>query len=310
MSYSELFRSSRNWIFEDLSRFSLDKGSNSARIVELLKPLGELTLAASLLSRLSHRSEDQTWRMALDFSWEQLQEGNLLFDVLKERPDLLVMLSLYATLHHEGYRNKRLEDQIAQLVGTPGFYQTDMLAWRRLDLLVGIQEFGFRSDIDSEISETFERTWLSKCHSPWTLTDAAAYGLTHTAFYMTGYGFGVSRLPNRVESYLLDNCLPWTRMYLDEGNFDLAAEMIMTRCCVQSPLKDAEHLLPNDFLNARLDDGALPCPAYGALTLIFGESDPERRYFLQHYHTVLVTCMAAAMAINRAANGAAAGNAA
>lgn len=302
VSYSELFLSSRDWIFHDLSRFRLDRGSNDARVVELLKPLGELTLAASLLSRLPHLSTDRTWNTVLDFSWEQIREGNLLVDVLKERPDLLVMLSLYATFHREGYKNTRLEDQILQLVKNPGYYQTDMLAWRRLDLLVGLRDLNMKNSVESEIMEIFDRTWLSKCHPPWTITDPAAYGLTHTAFYMTNYGVGTSLLPSRVSNYLLENCLPWTRMYLNEGNFDLAAEMIMTRCCIQSPLQNDEKSIAIDFLTARMDDGAFPCPPYGALSLLFGENDPSRRHFLLHYHTVLVTCMAAAMAINREAN--------
>lgn len=299
MSYSELFSSSRDWIFHDLSRFRLDKGSSPARVVELLKPLGELTLAASVLSKLPHLSADPMWRSALDFSWEQLREGDLLVDVLKERPDLLVMLSLYATLHGEGYKNKKLNEQIGQLVGTPGYYQTDMLAWRRLDLLAGLEELIPIGDLEPEIMEVFNRTWLSNCHDPWTLTEPAAYGVTHTAFYMTNYGLGVSRLPTRVEGYLLDNCLPWAQMYFDESNFDLAAEMIMTRCCIQSPLRDSEQALSKNLLAARLDDGVLPCPPYGALSLLFGETDLSRRHFLLHYHTVLVTCMASAMAMHR-----------
>lgn len=301
VSYSELFDSCRKWIFRDLSRFSLDRSTNNARIVELLKPLGELTLAASLLSKLPHLSTDQTWKTILDFSWSQLREGNLLVDVLKERPDLLVMLSLYATLYREGYNNKILNEQLAVLVHTPGYYHTDMLAWRRLDLLFGIKDLEIGLDKDSEIADAFDRTWLSKCHSPWTITEPAAYGLTHTAFYMTNYGFGTSRLPSNVEKYLLENCLPWTRMYLQDRNFDLAAEMIMSRCCIKMPLSDSEKLLSGDFLNARMDDGALPCPPYGALSLLFGENDPSRRHFLLHYHTVLVTCMASAMAMNRGA---------
>ncbi len=301
MSYSELFNSCRTWVFEDLSRFRLDKGSDPARLVELLKPLGELTLTASLLRKLPQLSADPVWSDVLDFSWEQLRGGNLLIDVLKERPDLLVMLSLYAPLFGEGYSNEKLHNQIAQLAATPGFYQTDMLAWRRLDLLVGLEELGLADSLDSEILETFNRTWLSKCHAPWTITDPAAYGLTHTAFYMTNYGVGVSRLPPGVESYLLENCLPWARLYLDAGNFDLAAEMLMSRCCVHAPVNAAEQALCEAFLSARLKDGALPCPPYGALSLLFGENDPERRHFLLHYHTVLVTCMASAMAMNRGA---------
>lgn len=298
MTYSELFASSRDWIFQDLSRFRLDKGTNPARVVELLKPLGELTLAASLLSKLPHLSEDPTWNAALNFSWDQLRAGDLLVDILKERPDLLVMLSLYATFHREGYKNKKLDEQIAQLVSTPGYYQTDMLAWRRLDLLVGLEQLNLMGNLEPEITKVFNLTWLSNCHAPWTITEPAAYGLTHTVFYMTNYGFGASRLPPRVEDYLIENCLPWTRMYLDGRNFDLAAEMIMTRCCIRAALRDSEQALCKDLLTARLDDGALPCPPYGALSLLFGEDEPSRRHFLLHYHTVLVTCMASAMAIN------------
>ena len=301
MSYSELFDSCRAWIIADLSRFRLDKGSNPARLVELLKPLGELTLTASLLRNLPQRSTDPVWKHVLDFSWEQLQAGQLLIDVLREWPDLLVMLSLYTTFFREGYRNQELHSQIAQLVATPGYYQTDMLAWRHLDLLVGVEELGLFDNLDSEIIETFNRTWLSRCHAPWTITDPAAYGLTHAAFYMTNYGVGASRLPARCESYLLENCLPWARMYLDAGNFDLAAEMLMTRCCVHAPIDISEQALCDDFLSARLRDGALPCPPYGALSLLFGEANPDRRHFLLHYHTVLVTCMASAMAVNRGA---------
>ncbi len=302
MSYSKLFDSCRAWIFRDLSRFRLDKGSDPARLVELLKPLGELTLAASLLGKVPCLSTDPVWKEVLDFSWEQLQAGNLLVDVLVERPDLLVLLSLYATLAREGYHNKKLNNQIAHLIATPGYYDTDMLAWRRLDLLVGLEDLGLSDGLESEIMDAFSRTWLSKCHNPWTITDPAAYGLTHTAFYMTNYGVGTTRLPIRVERYLLENCLPWARMYLEAKNFDLAAEMIMARCCIHSSLDTSEQNLCDEFLSARMEDDAFPCPPYGALSLLFGEDDPSRRHFLLHYHTVLVTCMASAMAMNRGAN--------
>jgi hypothetical protein len=209
---------------------------------------------------------------------------------------------LYATLHREGYKNNKLDQQLSQLVDTPGYYEADMLAWRRLDLLIGVEELNIRDGVEREIATIFDRTWLSKRHAPWTLTDPTAYGVTHTAFYMTNYGFGVSRLPSSVQDYLLDNCLPWTRMYLDARNYDLAAEMVMTRCCVQKPLAASEQSLAKDFLDARMSDGALPCPPYGALSLLFGETDEARRHFLLHYHTVLVTCMASAMAINRGAH--------
>ncbi len=204
------------------------------------------------------------------------------------RPDLLTLSAIYAVFHANGYFNKGLHTQIERVVKTPGYFYLDLPAWRRLDLLHGLSSLNI--DTDKEISSVFNNTWLAGKYSYWTITDATAYGVTHTAFYMTDYGRKPDGLPEDVISYLSAVLPKWAEYYLQEGNYDLASEMLMSMGCIDM---HPNYELISQFSAGQRKDGSYEGPPFGALNLIHGESDEERIGFLSDYHTTLVSCMAA-----------------
>lgn len=281
-----VFDNSFGWVLERKSFFSVHPYKNTPRLLDLIKPMGELMLVADLLLRTSHRKNDA--RDLLDFGWEELEKGKVLESILCSRPDLLTLSAIYAVFHVNGYHSESLKTQIERVVKTPGYFNLDLPAWRRLDLLHGLSSLNINTD--QKISSVFKNSWLAEKYSYWTITDATAYGVTHTVFYMTDYGRKPDGLPEDIISYLSAVLPKWAEHYLQEGNYDLASEMFMSMGCIDT---HPPYELINQFSAGQRKDGSYEGPPFGALNLVHGESDEERIGFLSDYHTTLVACMAA-----------------
>jgi hypothetical protein len=286
-----LQKTSGDWLFSNEHNFSIVGYHSSQRLIDLIKPLGEMVLACSLISRFAENSYSPQANSFITTAWGELAEGELLREIVAIRPDLLVMAGVYSDFSEHGLQNTKLHAEILKIAKTPGFYLQDWPAWRRLDLLVGLKSLGV--NVVDEIEATYKRTWLAGCHSPWTLTEGSAYGVTHTIFYMTDYGANPNGCGDRVTEYLNDALPKWLRYYIDEANYDLAAEMLMSLSCIgQSDGLDEYFEV---IASNKLSDGAIPGPEFGSATLLHGETISSRRHFLHHYHTTLVSFMAAAM---------------
>lgn len=240
----------------------------------ILKP----TLADDYMSRLDE---------IINFGWQQLQEGELFYRILIERPDMLVFSGLYATFREQGYKHKKLEQELIKLHQTPGYFHIEMAAWRRLDLLAGYRALGLASEGD--LRETFRQTWLHRVPSPWTITPSTAYGVTHTIFYMTDYG-RQNLLDDQVCKYLRTALPMWFQYYVAEGNIDLAAEFLM--CINFLGLSDPPTDSLDKFICAPTPDGSVPGPPGGPLDLLRDETDCRRIRFLKDYHTTIVYIVA------------------
>lgn len=292
-NFQKLFDSTSDWLFGDISRFSVSQYKYSQRLIELIKPVGELILAASIVGKIIPEFKKHTGLRVLEYAWEEFDNGSLLQEILTTRPDLLVLASIYANFKREGFESRTLEAEIAKIAGTPGYMGVDLPAWRKLDLFRGLNDIGSIGQFD--LSDTFSRTWLAQCHSPWTMIDSIAYGVTHTIFYMTEFGESPNGLPEKVRSYLEHNIPAWTKSYIDDGNFDLAAELMMCDFCIGH--RNKNKFIADAFLDAQLPDGAIPGPEYGARPLLNGEKSEDRIYFFKNYHTTLVSFVASAMSI-------------
>lgn len=292
--WSRLLDSTFNWVCEHRNQFHINDVSDRTRQVDLLKPIGELALACGILWRVPSAVPNSTLRQLLDWCWSELSDGELLAEVIRYNPELIVLTSIYATFHEIGFRCSSVENEIRFAISTKGVRALEFPAWRRLDLLTALSRIGMEHGED--IKSVVGRTWLGARPEPWMLSDGAAYSVTHTIFYVTDFGRSPRALPEQYSEYLGRWVPAWLTHYGRVDNLDLFSEFLMVRRCLgqANPERWCDLLL-----GRQASDGAIPGPQHGGQLLMIGETDNRQRAFFQDYHTTLVTLMAAAMSIPR-----------
>lgn len=270
------------WLDRNLDQFRLVHAATLEQRIQLMKPLGELALAASVLSSCGHR---QDWcRDKLQFVWDELDQGDAVLHLLAARPDLIVASTLYACFVQFGFRNARLDHLIEHLASSPACLGIEFPTWRRLDVAHGFEMLG----LASFPGQPQEGTWLEKRPEPWLMTDDIAYAVTHEIFYITNFGRQRSRLSGQVASYVTTWLPAWLEIYERQENWDLYAEFVMTAACLD--LERSENT--SRLVSQMTIDGYFPGPDGSASSLVDGNKTSSRKVLLQNYHTTLVSMMA------------------
>lgn len=280
-----------DWADANLDRFMIAPVVGTDRLGDALKPFCELVVAASILRRFGGESR-RTWGEAmLARCWREFDDGALMEQILRQSYDATIMLATYGEFHANGYRHAPTEALIARFVDIPGFFHMEQPAHRHLEVIHAAHRLGLVEEADVLIG--FNQTWLAGTYPPWTITVGTAYAVTHTVFYMTDWGRRPHGLPERVRDYLREALPHWLRGHLAIGNFDLAAEMLMSMIFMHHPdALDAEIAL---FAQGALDDGAFRGPDYFGKSMIKGHESDATKYFLSHYHTTLLMLMTAVL---------------
>lgn len=275
-----------NWLIENRAQFHLAHARDHEEALQLIKPLGELALTASLFRRLDLHSlwADET----LAFCWNELDGGEVLLRVLAARPDLVVASTIYAGFAEAGLTNERLDILLRHLAESPSCSGIEFPAWRRLDVAHGFSALGYRAfPAKPEVG-----TWLERFPEPWMMSEDIAYAVTHEVFYITDFGWSRGRLADEIRAYLCTWLPAWSSIWARQEHWDLLAEFAMVAGCLGQP---CDGVL--DRLVVLQDErGFFPGPRGSASLLISRQTEAGRGTFLANYHTTLVTLMALAFA--------------
>jgi hypothetical protein len=277
------------WLFARTEFFRVT-GLSLARQLRLIKPLGELAILADLMhrhpnERLVDRSQSS---QLLDFCWEELIDSGLLGDLIENLPGGLVLVPLYANFHRNDYRSNRIFKAISDRMNVRGFSAPELPAWQQLDVAIALRDIG----IASRWSETdiVRSTWLGQLPEPWSAWQGAAYSITHTVFSLTRLGRYPENLRNPYRAYLSLWLPIWLKFYSSEGQLDLFSELVVAAHC--SELRFSE-ICPFDIIaSGQNEDGHIAPPKGASQTLCIGETDSDRIFFLERYHTSLVALLA------------------
>lgn len=273
-----------DWIDQNQKYFKLTSlGTSSDAKIKAVKPIGELVLAANLLSNWNI---EKPWaERQLNHSWASLEEGGVLLQMLLARPDLIVISTVYASFKENGFVNTKLNRLISFLSSTACCLSIEFPRWRQLDLEHGLSAL----DLKAFPSDAHLGTWISGLPEPWLLTDDIAYAVTHEVFYITDFGNRPDNLPQDIRAYVSRWLNLWIKMYLERSNFDLIAEFVMVGLCVglEDKMQDSILLL----IQAQHDDGYFLGPG-----IIPNTPSPEKIFF-HNYHTTLVSLLAISMFI-------------
>lgn len=273
-----------NWIDSNKQQFSHLNGFTSEDKLMLLKPIGELALCCDLMIRSNLQQE---WaKNYLTWAWNELEKGDFLKKTVLARPSLIMICSLYSTFHRNGFHNAGLLDLLRYHVKSSFTEAMQYPYWRRLDLMLAFYEIG----LSDKLNPIFENTWSFHQPEPWMIDNESAYALTHEVFYITNFGESVNLIP-KISSEYIKRWLPtWRKIFLQDDNFDIYAELIMTSACIggDSRLSSDYELIErevNEF-------GFLRGPEHGGRSLSEGVTSDKRITFLKNYHTTLVGMMA------------------
>ncbi|MGP3971038.1 DUF6895 family protein [Streptomyces sp. 6N223] len=269
------------------------------------KPLGETALVASLALRegVTGPREAETARRLLDFAWEQLREGDLLYERQLRHPHMTDPLELYAHLARAGYRHPRLERLLAHLRPLRTAQAAEVMPNRRLAVANAARIVGLparrglpahqahRGHDDRDWRALADATWLGGTPEPWAVDWFTAYCVTHTVFHLTDWGAIRDGLPEPLQEYLRLWLPVWVEAWTEVGQWDLICELLIVDACLDEPVCGPE---PWQRLAAvQHDDGLMP---HDDRPL---PEDPAE-IFLAHHHPTVVAAIAGTLALSRA----------
>ncbi|MFF8652697.1 DUF6895 family protein [Streptomyces huasconensis] len=263
------------------------------------KPLGETTLAASLVLRES-AAGSATLGMArelMTFCWRQLGDGDMLYERLLRHSLTTDPLETYAPFARCGFRHEPLERLLTHTSALRSFRGVELMPNRRLAVANAARVVGLDQGGHGYEWETLTRaTWLGGTPEPWLIDWMTGYCVTHTVFHLTDWAADPTGLPDDLTAYLSAWLPVWIDIWAEIEQWDLVAELMIVGCCLKEPYCD-----PADWERlARVQhaDGLLPRDGEPV------DDDPEQR-FRDHQHTAVVAAVAGTLAVSRTLGGAA-----
>ncbi len=293
-----------SWVEAQLPHFVLPTPLNPDDVFPL-KALGELARTADLLCRRRDLpAEIQARpRSLLEYAWGQFGEGRGFAELLERRP-LPVLGTMYSIFEPHGFVHQGTRQALARLAGPAGLelkqiaprpretprepitrYGPDGAVVLGLALALAWRVIGLAGPWSEE--RLFPLTAFAKCPQVEELEDGQAYSLTHAVFFMTDFGSRPQGLPAACREHLAHNALRWAQSLQRRSHHDLFAELALACCCAgeEAPWLEA------GLGAVQAEDGMVPGPGLRSPQLVAGAT-PERRRFLENYHTTLVAIMA------------------
>jgi hypothetical protein len=286
------------WLHTHRARGAFDETPSAdldGRAQETYKALGETALAASLVRR-SGAAGTRELALAdalLDFCWEQLGHGGLLYERQLRHPLLTDPLETYALFARAGRHHPALHELLTHRATLRGPLAAEVLPNRRLAVanatrVAGLDDSGTTAHALPVLTRA---TWLGSRPEPWLIDWMTGYAVTHTVFHLTDWGRLPGGLPEDLAAYLALWLPVWTDIWAEIAQWDLVGELMIVGCCLPEPYAD-----PADFArlaSIRHGDGMVPRDGQPVAT------DPGAR-FADNQHTTVVAVIAGVLALTRA----------
>ncbi|REE99837.1 DUF6895 family protein [Thermomonospora umbrina] len=277
----------------ELGAMPVDSTADLGDPDSVYKPLGETTLAASLILRDADSGAGQqvAAQSLIDYAWGQMREGDLLYDRQIRHTLMSDPLETYAHFVRVGYRHPRLDGLLAHNAALRSVRAIEVVPNRRMAVANAARIVGLDHGVDWD--DLLRATWLGGDPEPWAIDWMTAYHMTHTVFHTTDWGARPEGLPADVAGYLRDWLPVWIDVWREIQQWDLMTELLIVGACLPEPYWD-----PADWRvleEIQHDDGFVPRDGEPVA------EDPAQR-FREHQHTVVVTAVAGTIAAARAAD--------
>ncbi|MBT2674367.1 hypothetical protein J7E95_26860 [Streptomyces sp. ISL-14] len=283
-----------SWLHANRALGALPPGTTAdlADPDSVYKPLGETTLAASVILRdgVAGPGHLVAAQSLMDFTWRQLREGDMLYERQLRHTLMTDPLEVYAPFARCGYRHADLDRLLNHLARLRSVDGVELLPNRRLAVANAARVAGLDQDVDW--AALARATWLGATPEPYAINWFTAYVMTHTVFHLTDWGGHPQGLPAELASYVRTWLPVWIDIWREAEQWDLVAELLIVGASLDEP-----YCAPEDWealAALQHEDGFVPRDGDPIA------DDPEQR-FKDHQHTVVVTAIAGSIALARAA---------
>ncbi|MEU6964059.1 DUF6895 family protein [Streptomyces chrestomyceticus] len=262
------------------------------------KGLGESALAASLVLRsgVAGTAELALARELLEFCWQQVDNGGLLYERLLRHPLKTDPMETYAHFVRGGYRHPEFERLAAHTVTLRSTHAVEHVPNRRLAVANSARVIGLdHGPAAYDWAALTRATWLGATPEPWHIDWLTGYGVTHVAFHLTDWGRLPDRLPAELAEYLTRWLPVWTEIWAECGQWDLMAELMIVGACLPEPWTETDDW--QRLIGLQREDGLVPRDDQPV------EGDPAE-LFDAHQHPTVVAVVAGTVALTRALGGA------
>jgi len=254
----------------------------------MLKPFSEYLLVLDVLTRTKLYPDES--RASMEWAWDVTMQGDDLLTFILARPDLADLAGACSVLLSAGFQNERLVSGLRTIISLSSSLSFEGTPWRRCAQQYALRRLGLYTG-----AIAMQGTWLAAMPEPWTICDASAYAVTHEVLYVTDFGAQRTALGFEIIEYLKLWLPSWTTFFIEESNWDLAAEFLTAGLCVGAEEWVAATVPA--LISQQHGDGMYSSPRGAGVYLFRGEDDLETRRFLANYHTSLVALLCLAMAV-------------
>ncbi|WP_028928004.1 DUF6895 family protein [Pseudonocardia acaciae] len=280
------------WLARHRRRGALPPGT-TAELTDpdnLYKPLGETALTAAVVLRegVASAEDARAARELLAFAWDQLGEGDLLYERQLQHTLITDPLEFYGHFARAGYRHERLDGLLAHWASLTSARHVELLPNRCLAVANAARLAGVDHNTDWEALTA--ATWLGNTPEPWALDWMTAYCVTHTVFHLTDWGANPRALPPRIRDYLATWLPVWLDVWREVRDWDLVAELMVVDSCLPEPRCTASDY--QLLASTQREDGLMPRDGHEV------DDDPEQAYH-DHHHPTVVAAMAGTLALSR-----------
>ncbi|MEU9034100.1 hypothetical protein AB0D45_04195 [Streptomyces sp. NPDC048352] len=254
------------------------------------KPLGEAALAASLVLRdgVAGSHDARAARALIDSCWNQLQNGDFLYERQLRHLTVSDPMELYAHFVRAGHRHRLLDGLLADYAALRAPAAMEMVPNRRLAVANARRIIGIGPQPDWPALAA--ATWLGATPEPWAVDWSTGYDITHTVFHLTDWGARPAGLPAPMADYLRNWLPAWVDIWLEVGQFDLVGELLAVDACIGEPVCGPD---PWQRLAAvQHPDGLTPRDGDPV-------ADDPRTAFKDNEHTAVVAVVAGTITLSR-----------
>ena len=254
------------------------------------KAFGELGAALRLTHRVPALRDHPEVR-ALAAEWTRLaREQDIFFDARRRVqlfPPMAVALAVLTAIEPDAEHPAR---PVLQSVLDRGFMdRVERSAWQKLDLKYYFEAAGLSHGFDSDTALMSQCSLMAPPALPWSNT-MDLYGITHLIFHFTDFGLRPLPAVDGFDIAALDDHVTLAlAMSLAERDFDLVAELLMSRLCLGIVSDPLNHAAATALCAAQQTGGFMPDrtwpPDMEGLT---GDEALEKEFF-GVYHPTVVT---------------------
>ena len=292
-----LLRGALGWIDRHLADFDPFQGGQAFAIRNGQR-VGELALLLQAYVRLTGNRRSRRVRRMAALLQTILRNREFSDRLLRSQVDFVLVTQVYAALRAVGHEAMPQSELLNRLVRINFPQQTERLPYRLMEVVFCLEWAGLRHALPS-LESLYKRSILGRTPSPLYLHDDDIYAITHTLMYL--FGLGTRRraaVPARQRNQLNETLSVLLVIACQDHHWDLLAELLLCWDCLGNEASVTYERGWRTLLGTQRSDGSVPGPEWAerlhATARSMGvEAHSESSNFSHHYHTTLVSCLAA-----------------